>query len=148
LELGWAVLYQVNFVVLLITFLALAILHVYWAFGGNFGHGSVIPTVQGQPMFMPSFWGTMTVAFALFLVAVALLAMGSSVSWIRLSSLAAVICTSLVLVLRSIGEFELIGFFKTQSDSRFAQMDTWFYSPLCLALAVMMTCLIMFDSGR
>lgn len=148
LESDWSVLYKTNHAVLLITFLALATLHAYWAFGGNFGHGSAIPTVRGQPVFTPSFWGTMAVAFALLLIAVALSSMGSPVSWIQLPSLAIVICTSLILALRSVGDFKLIGFFKIQSGSRFAQMDTWFYSPLCLALAVMMACLVIFDSGR
>lgn len=145
-DLDWAFLYKANHALLLVTFLALATLHAYWAFGGNWGHGSAIPTVQGQPTFTPSFWGTMAVAIALLLVAVALSTMASPVPWIRLPSIVAIIFTSLVLALRSIGDFKLLGFFKLQSGSRFAQMDTWFYSPLCLVLAVMMACLILFES--
>lgn len=146
-DLDWSLLYKANHALLLIIFLALAALHTYWAFGGNFGHGSAIPTVQGQPTFTPSFWMTMAVASALFLVAVALLTITSSLAWLRLPSMAAIIFTSLVLALRAMGDFKLVGFFKLQSESRFAQMDTWLYSPLCLVLAVMLACLIFFDSG-
>ncbi len=43
---------------------------------------------------------------------------------------------ALVMFARAIGDSELVGFFKKVSGSRFASMDTWFYSPLCLALGV------------
>lgn len=121
----WTLLYKVNHAVLLVTFLALATLHAYWAFGGNFGHGSAVPTVQGQPTFTPSFWGTMAVAMAFFLVDVALLTLASSVLWIRLLSLAAMTFTSLTFALRSIGDFKWVGFFKTQAAtlSRCSRID-------------------------
>lgn len=146
-ELDWPLLYKVDHALLVVVFLALGALHTYWAFGGIFGQGSAIPTVEGKPTFKPGFWMTMAVAAALFLVATALLTMTTSAAWLRLPSLAAIIFTSVVLALRAIGDFKLVGFFKLQSGSRFAQMDTWFYSPLCLVLAVMLACLIFFDSG-
>jgi hypothetical protein len=36
--------------------------------------------------------------------------------------------------LRAVGEFRLVGFFKSVKGTEFAAMDTWFYSPLCLAI--------------
>lgn len=147
-DLDWTLIYKVNHALLLIIFLVLAALHAYWAFGGGWGHGSAIPTVQGRPTFTPSFLGTMAVASALLIVAIALTTITSPIAWIRLPSWAVIAFTGLVLALRSIGDFKLVGFFKLQSDSRFAQMDTFFYSPLCLVLAVMMTFLILFNSAR
>jgi hypothetical protein len=42
---------------------------------------------------------------------------------------------ALLLLLRAIGDFRLVGFFKTVRGSRFAWLDSALYSPLCLALA-------------
>lgn len=39
-----------------------------------------------------------------------------------------------VLVLRAVGDFRLVGFFKRIRGSRFARLDTLLYSPLCFAL--------------
>jgi Protein of unknown function (DUF3995) len=41
---------------------------------------------------------------------------------------------AVVLIVRAIGDFRLVGFFKRVRGSRFARMDTLLYSPLCLAL--------------
>ena len=40
------------------------------------------------------------------------------------------------LLARAIGEFKYVGFFKRVRGSRFARLDTWIYSPLCLLLAL------------
>jgi hypothetical protein len=42
---------------------------------------------------------------------------------------------ALMLFLRAIGDFKLVGFFKQPSASAFAKNDSRFYSPLCLFLA-------------
>jgi len=42
----------------------------------------------------------------------------------------------LVLLARAVGDFKYVGFFKTVRASRFAVLDTWFYSPLCALLAL------------
>lgn len=39
--------------------------------------------------------------------------------------------------LRAIGEFRYIGFFKKFKDSKFAEYDTKYYSPLCLIIAIL-----------
>jgi hypothetical protein len=40
-----------------------------------------------------------------------------------------------VFVLRAIGEFRHVGFFKRNRGSRFARLDSWLYSPLCVLIA-------------
>ena len=42
---------------------------------------------------------------------------------------------ALGLLARAIGEFKYVGFFKRVRGSRFAQLDSLLYSPLCLLLA-------------
>ncbi len=43
---------------------------------------------------------------------------------------------ALVLLLRAVGDFRYVGFFKSVGGTRFATMDTWCYSPVCLALSI------------
>ncbi|KRE83053.1 hypothetical protein ASG89_13045 [Paenibacillus sp. Soil766] len=40
------------------------------------------------------------------------------------------------LVLRAIGDFKYLGFFKKVKHTSFSYYDTRFYSPLCLFLAI------------
>jgi hypothetical protein len=44
---------------------------------------------------------------------------------------------AVVLLLRAIGDFRFVGFFKTVKDTRFAVNDTYIFSPLCLILAIL-----------
>ena len=39
------------------------------------------------------------------------------------------------MLLRALGDFRYVGFFKRVRTGRFAELDTKFYTPLCLALA-------------
>ena len=41
-----------------------------------------------------------------------------------------------VMLARAVGEFRYVGFFKTVRNTRFGQLDTRFYSPLCLFLGL------------
>ena len=42
-----------------------------------------------------------------------------------------------VFLLRAVGDFRYVGFFKRHTDTRFARLDTLFYSPLCLLLSAL-----------
>ena len=39
-------------------------------------------------------------------------------------------------MMRAIGDFKLVGFFKAARGSAFARRDTLLYSPVCLTLAL------------
>ncbi len=45
------------------------------------------------------------------------------------------VALALGLLARAVGDFKYVGFFKKLRDSRFATLDSWLYSPLCLLLA-------------
>lgn len=49
------------------------------------------------------------------------------------------------LLLRSIGEFRALGFFKRVRSTPFARMDTWVYSPLCLLLSALTVWMLTID---
>ena len=54
--------------VLFLIFLALSLIHVYWAAGGKWGIKNVIPRKPGEdPMSMPPLFATIVVAIGLLL---------------------------------------------------------------------------------
>lgn len=126
-----------------IIFLALSSLHIYWAFGGHWGLVAAVPTLDGQPLFENGLWDTLAVALALFAAAVVCL---GTLNY-RLPFLpiwvyqAGIWLIALVFLLRAIGEFQYLGFFKQVNDSLFAYWDTVLYTPLCLGLAICCTVL-------
>jgi hypothetical protein len=122
---------------LIAIFLLLALVHVYWAFGGQVAKVAAIPELRGAPSFVPGRIATLVIACALFACAALL---GAAAGFIDVPVEDVVIrwgCfgLALLLLLRAIGDFRLVGFFKTVRGSRFAWLDSALYSPLCLALA-------------
>ena len=126
----------VTFAVIVST---IALLHFYWALGNHKGTLSAVPTRDGQPLFKPSSLATASVGVAL------LLAAALSLEYIDVFALSLPPwLTSLgmwtlgaVFLLRAVGDFRYVGFFKRHTNTRFARLDTLFYSPLCLLLAVL-----------
>jgi hypothetical protein len=123
---------------LVLVFLTLSVWHVYWAAGGRYGKPAAVPSAQDRGVFAPS-------TLAMLLVAVGLLACAGLVAATAgfidtpvpghaLGSLS--ITLAAALMMRAIGDFKLVGFFKPAHDSAFARRDTLLYSPLCLALAL------------
>jgi hypothetical protein len=119
-------------------FAVLGLIHAYWAVRGDIGKLSAgVPYIEGKPAFNPSRGMTLLVAAALLGCAVLVAAVGGLVDLPlpRRLLIWAAFALALVLFARAIGEFRLVGFFKTVRDSRFARLDTRYYSPLCLGLA-------------
>jgi len=124
---------------------ALSAVHGYWAFGGRLARNAAVPERPVAPedartvrAFEPSPLATLLVAGALALVA-ALVCLRAgligkenthgSLKW----SLRVV---ASAFLLRAIGDFRLVGFFKRPQRTLFARLDTALYSPLCLALGL------------
>jgi Protein of unknown function (DUF3995) len=124
-------------VVLAAIFSSLALIHFYWALGGRAGKHAAVPEVGGRAAFVPSAIATFAVAIALTLCAwlvaacAGLVAAPLQPAWLSGLTFA----LSLALLARAIGDFRLVGFFKRVHGTRFAQMDSVLYAPLCLALA-------------
>lgn len=118
--------------------LSLSALHVSWAFGGRLGSGTVIPEVNGRRALNPSPAATLVVAAGLLLAAGVALSRGA-VIWPSLPGSPAhwgAIAFGVVFVLRAIGEFRLVGFFKRVRGTSFARWDTRLFSPLSLAMGL------------
>ncbi|RBJ86104.1 DUF3995 domain-containing protein [Pseudomonas sp. MWU12-2534b] len=124
------------------TFLFISLIHLYWAAGGKLGSDAVIPQVPGpapgqsQPAFHSPALATLLVAVGLLLVAMLVcLRVGLYLPSVTHPSLQWVISAiALLMFARAIGDSELVGFFKQVRDSKFARLDTLFYSPLCVVL--------------
>jgi len=134
------------------TFLVLALVHVYWAAGGQWGIEAAIPKLPVAPdlaasagvraamvkAFNPGPATTLLVAGGLALISL-LVALRAGVladpvdHWALQGSIAAL---AVVMLVRAIGDFRLVGFFKTVTGSQFARMDSMYYSPLCVLLGL------------
>jgi Protein of unknown function (DUF3995) len=116
----------------------LALLHTYWGIVGVSGRSIALPEIDGKPTFMPSRLACFSVASALALAALLVLWRGGLVSAPVSMAVTTVgtIGVGVVFVLRAIGDFRLVGFFKRVRGTPFATWDTRLFSPLSLALGL------------
>ena len=128
-----------NFVALLLcaVFLGLSLWHVYMALRPPSGANGAIPSEGGAPLFAPSPRSTFAVAvvLALFAALVAATAGFFSVGLPPVVLTWLAYALALGLLARAVGEFKYVGFFKRVRGSKFATLDTFLYSPLCLLLS-------------
>ncbi len=123
---------------LIAVFAGLSFVHVYWLLAGQAGRLAAIPEIDGKPVFQPSTLSTFVVAIGLTLCAVVIAGTAGMLT-LPVSRTVLVWMTfalAVVLLVRAIGDFRLVGFFKRIRHTRFARLDTVLYSPLCLALAI------------
>jgi len=142
--------YIVFAIPLTVTLGGLLLLHAYWALGGRWGSAYTVPTINGRRSFDPSPLGTWVVCGLLGLAVI--IVMGKS-GWIAPGPLPVLFDVGvwglgLVFVLRAVGNLRTFGFFKIVKGTPFADWDTWFYSPLCLLLALLAAGLAWSPQGR
>ena len=122
--------------------LALSLLHFYWAFGGSYAKAGAIPSsANGKPVLSPRPLITAAVGVALLAMA-GLVGAAAGMLPVPVPPLLVKVPTGLlaaVFFARGVGDFRYVGFFKSVKGSLFARRDTYFYAPLCIALAAMMT---------
>jgi hypothetical protein len=126
-------------ILLTIILSSLSLLHVYWAAGGQWGFDKALPTTEdGVRILNPKTIDSIIVGiglslFALFYLHSANLVVISFPGWITKIGLWLI---PIIFSLRAIGDFKYIGFFKQIKTTEFAQLDTVFYSPLCVTIAL------------
>ncbi len=113
--------------------------HLYWMAGGRRGATAAIPSNGSELLFRPSMAATGIVAAALALAGWFVLELGEVVAWHVfpdwLHRYGGWGLAGLFLV-RSVGDFRFMGFFKKQKGTLFAKWDTVLYSPLCLFIGI------------
>ncbi len=122
-----------------LIFLILAGVHFNWMLGGKFGFDIAVPTNEaGKRMLNPGKWDTSIVGFGLLMLGLFFLAKGGLIdvslpAWIDKYGGYAI---SAVFLLRAVGDFNYVGFFKKPRTTKFARLDSQVFSPLCLLLAL------------
>lgn len=120
-------------------FFFLAATHIYWVFGGKWGHSKAIPTdKEGNNLFSPGIGATIFVAIGLTFFGIFYLNNTSLVllNWPeRINSIGAWVIPS-IFTLRAIGDFRYVGAFKRVKDTEFGEMDSKFFSPLCFIIGI------------
>lgn len=123
-----------------IIFSSIAVLHFYWGVGGRWAIDSVAPTnAKGEKVLR-------TTPASCFVVCAGLLFF-ASFYFIQVIKIELPLPDSLftavgwiipgIFLLRSIGDFNYVGFTKKIKDTTFGRLDTTYFAPLCLLIAVL-----------
>ena len=119
--------------------LALSFLHFYWLLGGKSGFAESLPeNKDGRKVISPQKKDSFIVAAGLlamfFFVQIRINVLPVSIPhWLMKYGLWAI---SVIFIVRSIGDFRYVGFFKKIKHSVFAKYDSRYYSPLCLLTGI------------
>ena len=130
-------------------FFILSLIHFYWLLGGKWGMASAVPTKDNstEKIFEPSAFSTLVVAMGLLLFG--LIELGSInifSNWIALRYFRwGNLLIAFIFFARAVGDFNYVGFFKRSRDTVFARNDTWYYSPLCLFIAITSVLIVISD---
>jgi len=114
-----------------------ALFHIYWAFGGRWGYRVAFPRVKSKTVFKIGH-------IEMFLLGVGLAAAGFLILgrmkiwtiwaiWRYYRS--GVLLLSAFALIRAVGDFRYLGFFKDRRFDFSSKIDTWVISPLCLYIA-------------
>ncbi len=126
-------------IILFLIFTVLGGFHFYWIFGGIWGLEKVIPT-KGNEVNTLSIPKLATLIVGLVLVFFGLIYLIKSgftnvqvPNWVTNYGYWFI---PSIFILRAIGEFKYVGFFKKIKNTEFAKADSKIFSPLCLGIGV------------
>ena len=133
--------FLINLLLITIT-LILSLLHFYWFFGGTRGINNTLPENDGKKLFIPSKMATFIVAFGLLFLSLFSFQLYKANVFIDFEPLTYLILAyffAFIFLLRAIGDFKYLGFFKRIKGSPFGEYDSKYYSPLCLVICLSLT---------
>jgi len=122
-------------IVTIALLIILGLFHLYWSFGGKVGLDKALPTKDGKPLINPGRTLTFIVGILLFVFAFEAYSLRFDVQ-IAGYVVYAGWTLSALFILRAIGEFNTVGFFKKIKSTDFAEYDTKYFSPLSAYLGV------------
>lgn len=127
-------------ILLVIIFFALGLIHFNWVISGEFGFDESLPTNEkGDRVLNPKKIDSAIVGIGLTTFGMFYLLKSGLIDY----SLPDFIMKyggwiiPIIFLLRAIGDFKYIGFFKRIKNTRFGKLDTCFFSPLCLVIALL-----------
>src|SRR5437762_4367155 len=125
---------------LFLIFLFLSLIHFYWSAGGQWGKDAAIPSKKNNiKAISPGVLSTFIVglgflAFGIFILIKANLLHIPIPLLIKKNGLWFI---AIIFIIRAIGEFKYIGFFKKIRCTKFGEYDTMYYSPLSLLIGIL-----------
>lgn len=126
--------------ILILIFLLLSLIHFYWSFGGKWGSSAVIPTQNNQKkVIQPGAIASIIVALGLALLGVLV---SVEAGWLQIElpyliETFAMLFIAIIFLIRAVGDFKYVGFFKKIKNTSFAKNDSRYFSPLCLLIGFM-----------
>lgn len=127
-------------IVLSIILFVLGLIHFNWVVGGKFGFAESLPTKEnGQRVLNPkktdsAIVGTGLIMFGFFYLFKSGIIEYNLAAWILKYGGWMI---PILFLLRAIGEFKYIGFFKSVKKTEFGKLDTKLFSPLCLLIGTL-----------
>ncbi|RIV31377.1 DUF3995 domain-containing protein [Flagellimonas lutimaris] len=127
-------------ILLSLILIGLGMIHFNWVIGGKFGFVESLPTKEnGERVLNPkkidsAIVGIGLIAFGFFYVLKSGLIEYNLPEWIiKYGSW----IIPIIFLLRAVGEFKYVGFFKSVRKTDFAKLDTKLFSPLCLIIGIL-----------
>ena len=126
-------------IILFVIFTSLGFIHFYWLLGGKWGLEKVIPTKDNQlntlsiPKFATLLVGLVLVLFGLLYLVKTGLVNLEIPNWITNYGYGII---PAIFILRAVGDFKYVGFFKKIRNTKFAKADSKLFSPLCLTVGI------------
>lgn len=127
-------------ILLTIIFITLGLIHFNWVFGGTFGFAESLPTKEsGERVLNPkkmdsAIVGIGLTAFGIFYFLQTGFVEYELPTWVM--TYGGWIIPAIFL-LRAIGEFKYVGFFKSVKTTTFGRLDTKLFTPLCLLITIL-----------
>lgn len=114
-------------------------IHFYWALGGKAGIESTLPTdLEGKRVLNPKKMDSALVAVFLLIFALLFFCKAGILDFYlpHLIGRFGTSVISLIFLLRALGDFRYVGFSKKIKSTPFAELDTKYFSPLCLFIGI------------
>ncbi|EIJ40307.1 hypothetical protein JoomaDRAFT_3362 [Galbibacter orientalis DSM 19592] len=127
-------------ILLSLILIVLGMIHLNWVIGGKFGYVESLPTKEnGERVLNPkkidsAIIGIGLIAFGIFYMIESGLIEYSLPEWI-IKYRGWII--PIIFLLRAVGEFKYVGFFKSVRKTDFGKLDTKLFSPLCLIIGIL-----------
>jgi hypothetical protein len=125
---------------LVLVFSLLGILHISWSLGGNWGFENSLPKNEaGERVLNPKKTDSAIVGMGLLFFATFYLIKLETIEMVlpNWAAVSAGWIISIIFILRAIGDFKYVGFFKKVQDTKFGELDSKFYSPLCFGIGIL-----------
>ena len=127
-------------ILLSLILIVLGMIHLNWVIGGKFGYVESFPTKEnGERVLNPkkidsAIIGIGLIAFGIFYMIESGLIEYSLPEWIIKYGGWII---PIIFLLRAVGEFKYVGFFKSVRKTDFGKLDTKLFSPLCLIIGIL-----------